>query len=76
MNNVLLYAVTVLIWGTTWYAITLQLGVVTPEASVAYRFALASLILLVYCRLRGLPMRFDRRAHAFISRMAWRETRT
>ena len=65
MNNVLLYAVTVLIWGTTWYAITLQLGVVAPEASIAYRFALASLILLVYCRLRGLPMRFDRRAHAF-----------
>jgi drug/metabolite transporter (DMT)-like permease len=65
MNSAFLYAGTVSIWGTTWFAITFQLGVVTPAASIAYRFALASLILLVYCRLRGLPMRFDRRAHAF-----------
>lgn len=65
MNSAFLYAGTVSIWGTTWFAITFQLGVVAPAASIAYRFALASLILLVYCRLRGLPMRFDRRAHAF-----------
>ena len=31
-----------LAWGTTWYAITLQLGDVDPVVSVVYRFALAS----------------------------------
>ena len=33
------YAVVVLIWGSTWYAIKLQLGVVPEELSVAYRSA-------------------------------------
>ena len=35
----------VLIWGTTWLAITFQLGSVAPEASVAWRFGLAALIM-------------------------------
>jgi hypothetical protein len=30
----LIYAVVVLIWGTTWYAIKFQLGVVAPEISL------------------------------------------
>lgn len=40
-----LYALTVLIWGTTWIAIRLQLGVVPIEASIVYRFALAAAVL-------------------------------
>lgn len=47
------YAVVVLIWGSTWYAIKLQLGVVPEELSVAYRFALAGLSLLAFSRLTG-----------------------
>ena len=35
-------AVCTLAWGTTWYAITHQLGVVDPVVSVTYRFALAA----------------------------------
>jgi len=53
-----LYAATVLIWGTTWYAITFQLGTVALEVSVAYRFALAAGALFAWCRWRGLPLRF------------------
>ena len=30
-----------MIWGTTWYAITLQLGTVPPLASIVWRFGLA-----------------------------------
>lgn len=56
MPNTLLYAVTVLIWGSTWYVITLQIGAVPLEMSVAYRFGLAALVLLgnllVIARLR------------------------
>ncbi len=41
------YALTVLIWGTTWIAIHYQLGAVPVEASVVYRFALAAAVLFV-----------------------------
>lgn len=60
----LLFLVPSFIWGTTWYAIKFQLGAVAPEASVAYRFGLAALILLAWCRLNGIGLAFDRRAHA------------
>ncbi len=42
-----------LAWGTTWYAITLQLGVVDPIVSLAYRFGLAAIVLLLWCAARG-----------------------
>src|SRR4051794_41298127 len=41
-----LYALTILIWGTTWIALKLQLGVVPIAWSIAWRFALAALVLL------------------------------
>src|SRR5256885_9904605 len=37
-----LYALVVLIWGSTWIALKLQLGAVPVELSIAYRFALAA----------------------------------
>ncbi len=67
MSNVLFYAATVLIWGSTWLAIKFQLGQVDPMVSVAYRFALAAALLLAYCRLAGLRMRFSLREHQFIA---------
>lgn len=63
MPNWLLFVIPSLIWGTTWLVIKFQLGVVAPEASVAYRFGLASLILFAWCRLRGVSLRFDGRSH-------------
>jgi drug/metabolite transporter (DMT)-like permease len=63
MTNALLYAATVAIWGTSWIAIKLQLGVVAPEVSVAYRFALAAALLLLFCLATGRRLRFSRRAH-------------
>lgn len=47
-------------WGTTWYAITLQFGVVDPVVSVAWRFALASALLFGWCVWRREPVRLDR----------------
>jgi drug/metabolite transporter (DMT)-like permease len=67
MENTFLYIITVLIWGSTWLAITFQLGVVPPELSVAYRFFLASIILFVYSKVRGLKLRFTRREQFFIA---------
>ena len=61
MINFLLYGAAALIWGSTWLAIKLQLTQVPPILSVSYRFCLASLILLAFCRLTGpagvLPIR-------------------
>lgn len=67
MKNFLFYILTILIWGSTWIAIKLQLGVVDPMVSVGYRFALAALLLLIWCRFRRLSMQFSRQDHLFIA---------
>lgn len=67
MSNLQLFAACVAIWGSTWFAITFQLGRVEPEASVSYRFLLASALLFAYCRLRRLPLRFALHEHAWIA---------
>ncbi|UCH72845.1 MAG: DMT family transporter [Rhodospirillales bacterium] len=67
MGNHLLYAATVLIWGSTWYAIKLQLGTVDPDLSVAYRHVIASAILIVFCLATRRSLRFPARQHVFIA---------
>jgi drug/metabolite transporter (DMT)-like permease len=67
MSNLQLFVACVAIWGSTWLAITFQLGRVAPEASVFYRFLLASLLLFAYCAVRGLPLRYGRREHLWIA---------
>jgi len=49
MKQVVLYWVTILIWGSTWIAIKFQLGHVDPMASV---------VLFGVCKVRGLPLVF------------------
>jgi drug/metabolite transporter (DMT)-like permease len=58
MSNTMLYILTVLIWGTTWIAINYQLGDVPPEASIVYRFALASFILFAFAWVKKLSITF------------------
>jgi drug/metabolite transporter (DMT)-like permease len=67
MSNFIFYSATILIWGSTWLAIKYQLGLVDPMLSVAYRFTIAAVILLLWCLLVRLPMRFSRRDHLFIA---------
>jgi drug/metabolite transporter (DMT)-like permease len=67
MKNLFLYGLTVAIWGSTWYAITLQLNGIPTQVSVAYRFALATLFLFAWCRLRRLPMRFSGHDHFLLA---------
>lgn len=67
VSAAVLFLVPSLIWGTTWYAITWQLGVVAPEASVVYRFAAASVLLAVGCVATGRSLAFSRRDHAFLA---------
>ncbi len=65
-----LYFASVLIWGSTWYAIKFQLGVVAPEISLVYRFALAAAILLAYCVATGRRLRYSPAQHGFIALQA------
>jgi drug/metabolite transporter (DMT)-like permease len=51
--NALLFVSTVLIWGSTWIAIALEVGPVPVLVSVFYRFALAAAILLPALLLAG-----------------------
>jgi drug/metabolite transporter (DMT)-like permease len=50
--NALLYLATVLIWGTTWIALKLQLGPVPIAWSIAYRFWLAAAVLMAWLAWR------------------------
>ena len=51
------------IWGTTWYAITLQLGSVAPLASIVWRFGLASVLLFLGCLIFRQNLRLTRAQH-------------
>ena len=66
VQNLLLYTISILIWGSSWLAIKFQLGYVDPMVSVAYRFLLASGISWIYCRYSGRLMRFGLRDHIFM----------
>ncbi|MBF8781807.1 DMT family transporter [Pseudomonas fulva] len=61
--NLFLYLLTVLIWGTTWIALKLQLGLVAIPVSIVYRFALAGLILFVILLLSRRLQPMGKRAH-------------
>jgi drug/metabolite transporter (DMT)-like permease len=67
MGPVPLFLLCSAIWGSTWLAITFQLGTVAPEMSVAYRFLLASALLFCWCAIRRLPLGFSAREHAWLA---------
>lgn len=62
----ILFTIPSLIWGSTWYAIKFQLGVVDPLVSVAFRFILAGLILISFCLATGRSMKFSGKEHFLI----------
>ncbi|NVK20071.1 MAG: EamA family transporter [Methylocystaceae bacterium] len=67
MTNAVLYLVTVLIWGSTWLAIKYQLGTVAVEVSIAYRFALAGVVLLLFCLVTKKSLRFHWHHHVWMA---------
>lgn len=66
MNNWSLYSLTVLIWGSTWFAISFQLGVIDPMVSIAHRFLLSAIMIWLFLLLRRQPMRLPLRDHPFL----------
>lgn len=62
-----LYLSTVLIWGTTWFAIKFQLGTVAEEVSLVYRFLLAAIVLMIFCLATKRALRFSAGQHGFMA---------
>ncbi len=67
MPSPVIYTLVVLIWGTTWYAIKFQLGIVAPEISLVYRFGIATICVFIYARLTGSPLGLSWRDHRFVA---------
>ncbi|MEP1094679.1 MAG: EamA family transporter [Cyclobacteriaceae bacterium] len=63
LSSASLFVIPALIWGSTFFVIKFQLGVVDPTWSVSYRFILAGIILLFYSRARQLNLQFSGREH-------------
>jgi drug/metabolite transporter (DMT)-like permease len=58
-----LYLTTVLVWGSTWFGIACQMGVVSIDVSVFYRFALASILLFAWCFAKKKTMEYSWKDH-------------
>jgi len=67
MNTVGLYLLAILIWGSSWFVITFQIGVVHEAVSVFYRFLLAAVLMLAYCAVTKKRLQFSFRQHGFIA---------
>jgi len=67
LKNFILFSASAIIWGSTWLAIKFQLGLVDPIISVSYRFILASFILLLFCRISGLNLKYNFKEHLFFA---------
>ena len=69
ISNAGLFMIPSAIWGSTWLAITFQLGSVAPELSVAYRFSLASMIVAAWCAVSKRSLAFAGRDHLWLLAM-------
>jgi drug/metabolite transporter (DMT)-like permease len=57
--NAFLYFIVLLAWGSSWFAISFQLGDVAPQVSIVWRFLLASFVLFIWCFIRRLKLSFS-----------------
>jgi drug/metabolite transporter (DMT)-like permease len=62
--DALLYGVTLFGWSTSWIAMKAQVAApVSPEASLLWRFVIATAAMWIWVAVGGLRMRFPLRAH-------------
>lgn len=66
-KNIAYFIIPSLIWGSTWFAIKFQLGMVDPLLSVSYRFALAGILLLLILIVLKFKLRFSLTDHFFMA---------
>ena len=76
MNNISLYLLTVLIWESTWIAVEFQIPTsavdpngqiigssVAAEVSIVYRYAIASIVIFLWCWVKKLNLKFSLKTH-------------
>jgi drug/metabolite transporter (DMT)-like permease len=66
MHVIALYISVVLIWGSTWLAISFQMGIVATELSVAYRSCIAAIVLYLYALLSRRKIRLPTDAYPMV----------
>jgi len=59
----LLYASVVFAWSSSWYPLSLQMGVVAAEVSLVWRFAAAAALMFAISRWRRVPLGYGRDEH-------------
>lgn len=61
--DLFLYGCVVALWGTSWIALHMQLGVIAPEVSLLWRFSIAALIMVGWVTVQRTRMRFGPADH-------------
>jgi len=62
-GDLALFGITVLVWGTSWIALHVQLGSVAPEVSVMWRFMLAAPVMVAWAFWAGERFSWPWRQH-------------
>lgn len=68
-SDLALYALVVFVWGTSWIGMRWQVGVVAPEVSVLWRFALAFSLMFAWAAIAGQRLRYPPSAHGYFAAM-------
>lgn len=66
-KNFWLFVIPALIWGSTWFTIKFQLGIVDPLVSVVYRYLLAGVLMLSFCVVTKKKMKFSLKDHGYMA---------
>lgn len=59
------FIVATVIWGSTWFVIRDQLGVVPPTWSIAYRFLIGGAAMFIWAVMTRAPLKIGRQGHIF-----------
>jgi drug/metabolite transporter (DMT)-like permease len=67
-NELVLAALLLFAWSTSWIGVRLQLGVVAPEVSILWRFLISGAFMFGWCVVRGERLSgFSSRDHLFFA---------
>lgn len=58
-----LYALTIISWSASWFAVSLQVGVVSPEVNLVWRFGIATVLMFGWVALSGRRLKFSGADH-------------
>lgn len=63
--DIVLYVVTVLIWGSSWIATHYQAALIAPEVSIVWRYGFATPLMFAVAAYRGECLRYGLAAHGY-----------